>query len=741
MNFKHVLFIMSFIMSLVISQSVILFGMDVKEAPIITINQPKEVSDGKPAQIDLPFLIALANSVQPQPEGIAACTDELIRKTKRKHFFEKLGKTSALHLYVDFEKTLDACISLIEKDLDDEKLWLGKKRDKVSSIDTFSPYVQKIDFPDGSKIYQWGDLHGGFHSLINELAFLHAQGIIDNNFRILHANVYFEFLGDFVDKGCFGVEVLYTLMRLKLANPKQVLLLRGNHEDISQNKLLGRNFGFAYELEIKMQNKDILDKINQFYDLLPVAQFVNRQLLCCHGGIDLSYINTDLLKCSEPFKCELLSDQNYNPTVLMSRLSNQARKNIATGLLGCAVEHLLTYMKSSAQNLFEGYKPIFREMGGCIGRNLQSDNKAYVSMREPYEKLCSEFDVIEREMKHAQLLQTFAVNDALVKYLQEFDKQITSVKEKVHALLAIFGTLVETQMLVEFPVLQAIHQTGAPILKSLESFDPAVLLQQLQTMMTKATRLQTSSSDLEKFKERLENYEEDAKGPGAKELERFRNWRAQCTEICTLEKDQKLTNFILELFTMQKREEFAGVAQQCEIEHQKLPVLFAPGSGVFNFYFLNNIGAKPKILGTIGFAWSDFCVDTKGPEYSEYSIESGRSVFGMLLAQEILKAQGIRVVIRAHQHYNPMYALILQSKGIACLWDFNNNREEFNLDKEGLICTMQIAHSSDMGRGVTYDAFGCLTVNGPDITKWTMKKINVPHCYGTIALKKQSSDS
>lgn len=658
MNFKHVLLIMSFIMSLVISQSTVLFGMNVdgkQEAPIITINQPQEVSDGKPAQIDLPFLVALANSVKPQPEKIDDCKDEDSRNKKLTFFFEELGETSAIHLYVDFEKTLDVCIALMEKELDDEKLWLGKKRDKTSQA-TFSPYVQKIDFPDGSKIYQWGDLHGGFHSLINELAFLHAQGIIDNNFRILHENIYFEFLGDFVDRGCFGVEVLYTLMCLKLANPKQVLLIRGNHEDISQNKLSGKSFGFGFELAIKMPDRDILNKINQLYDLLPVAQFVNRQILCCHGGIDLSYINTDLLKCSEPFKCELLSDQNYNPTVLMSRLSDQARKNIANGLLAYALEVLLTQMKSTARTLLEGYKPFFQEMSGCIGRILPSaDNKAYAPARTTYEKLCGEFDVIERAMKEAKFPETFTVMAAY----------------------------------------------------------------------------------LEKFEKRLKEYE-DQKGPGAKELKYFRDLCAQCSEICALEKDQKLTNFILALFKIKKREEFADLAQRCGIEYKKLPMLFSPDNGVCSIFFLNNIAAKPKLLKIVGFAWSDFCVDTKGPEYS---VNSGRFVFGRLLAQEILKAQGIRVVIRAHQHYNPMYSLIFHSKGIACLWDFNNSLEQFNLDKDGLVCTMQLAHSSDMDNGVTYDAFGCLSVNGADITKWTMKKINVSHNYGTIALKKQSSDS
>ena len=45
---------------------------------------------------------------------------------------------------------------------------------------------------------------------------------------------YMVFLGDYVDRGFYGTEVLYTIMMLKIANPEKVILLRGNHEDHRQ---------------------------------------------------------------------------------------------------------------------------------------------------------------------------------------------------------------------------------------------------------------------------------------------------------------------------------------------------------------------------------------------------------------------------------------------------------------------------------------------------------------------------
>ena len=46
-------------------------------------------------------------------------------------------------------------------------------------------------------------------------------------------------MGNYVDKGQYSLEVACLVMALKLKYPRQIMLLRGNHEDRHVNKYLG----------------------------------------------------------------------------------------------------------------------------------------------------------------------------------------------------------------------------------------------------------------------------------------------------------------------------------------------------------------------------------------------------------------------------------------------------------------------------------------------------------------------
>lgn len=161
--------------------------------------------------------------------------------------------------------------------------------------DEFFPYIQKLVAKSGDMFFIHGDLHGDVRSLCRELYKLYEQKIIDNNFRIIPDNAWLLFLGDYVDRGVYGAEVIYTLLRLSLANPDRVILVRGNHEDCGINEI----GGFIRELQEKFgqDSKDVIDTVQSIYNFMPVAFYVGtadgagtiNYVQCCHGGMEIGY--------------------------------------------------------------------------------------------------------------------------------------------------------------------------------------------------------------------------------------------------------------------------------------------------------------------------------------------------------------------------------------------------------------------------------------------------------------------
>lgn len=64
-----------------------------------------------------------------------------------------------------------------------------------------------------------GDIHGQYSDLLNMISKVGEVGTIN-----------YLFLGDYVDRGIYGIEVCLLLFAIKLNNPKSVVMLRGNHE-------------------------------------------------------------------------------------------------------------------------------------------------------------------------------------------------------------------------------------------------------------------------------------------------------------------------------------------------------------------------------------------------------------------------------------------------------------------------------------------------------------------------------
>lgn len=167
------------------------------------------------------------------------------------------------------------------------------------------PYAEKVNVAPGAKICLIGDIHGALHSLLRNLLRLKALGYLNNNFSIpSDKNFYLIFLGDYIDRGAYGVEVIYTLLKLKSNNMDRVFLLRGNHE----GQRIGKSYGFTNEQKKKFCRNNIMN-FDKFCDLLPITLFVGSGddwIQCCHGGIDKDYKDEKLISTISNF----IKDQN-----------------------------------------------------------------------------------------------------------------------------------------------------------------------------------------------------------------------------------------------------------------------------------------------------------------------------------------------------------------------------------------------------------------------------------------------
>jgi len=193
--------------------------------------------------------------------------------------------------------------------------WLGtpldiNKHTKKPSHDT-ERYVQKIKIPAGSTVCFLGDIHGSIHSLIRTLWRLVVLGHLNEDLTIKNKNFYIVFLGDYVDRGRWGAEVVTTLMLLKQKNWNNVFPVAGNHE----TGFIATRYGFFEELQKKFDSAaDQLynDVNNKFFKLLPVALFIECEgnvVQCCHGGIEPNYNPIDFLDCSRALFQSVGSEQ------------------------------------------------------------------------------------------------------------------------------------------------------------------------------------------------------------------------------------------------------------------------------------------------------------------------------------------------------------------------------------------------------------------------------------------------
>jgi len=130
-------------------------------------------------------------------------------------------------------------------------------------------YIKKKEVPKGSKIFVRADLHGDLKSLIENLKAMQKEGLLDENFKC-KTGTYMVFCGDYMDRGNYSLDVAEFLATLKMENPDQVFLIRGNHEYRRTNE-----FPFMYKdpnfLQFLNDHPATLDR---FYENMPLSLYM-----------------------------------------------------------------------------------------------------------------------------------------------------------------------------------------------------------------------------------------------------------------------------------------------------------------------------------------------------------------------------------------------------------------------------------------------------------------------------------
>lgn len=148
----------------------------------------------------------------------------------------------------------------------------------LAARDAFMSQPMLLEIPAPTKIA--GDIHGQFDDLLRLFELCGHP-----------SRTNYLFIGDYVDRGRYGIETVCLLFAYKLKYPDRFFLLRGNHECASINRL----YGFYDECKRRF-NVKLWKLFNEAFNTLPVACIVDDRIFCCHGGLSPDLRTVDQIR-------------------------------------------------------------------------------------------------------------------------------------------------------------------------------------------------------------------------------------------------------------------------------------------------------------------------------------------------------------------------------------------------------------------------------------------------------------
>lgn len=137
--------------------------------------------------------------------------------------------------------------------------------DAIASLKTQSQLVD-VSIP----AYVVGDLHGNLHDLVR------IWTMIPDPF-----DKTILFLGDFVDRGDYSLEIVLLILALRIQYPRQIFMIRGNHEFSTINA----KYGFKSDIENIFGSEKLWEKMNEVFSYIPLSAILGGKFFCVHGGL------------------------------------------------------------------------------------------------------------------------------------------------------------------------------------------------------------------------------------------------------------------------------------------------------------------------------------------------------------------------------------------------------------------------------------------------------------------------
>lgn len=138
-----------------------------------------------------------------------------------------------------------------------------------------------------------GDLHGDIESLVEILKQSNILERMDKSSQTILA-----FLGDYGDRGACSAETYYTVLKVKLLHPAQVILMRGNHE--GPEDLIASPHDLPSQFYERFGKKwtEAYAETRELFERLHNALLVKKQYLMLHAGLPKELETIEDLACA-----------------------------------------------------------------------------------------------------------------------------------------------------------------------------------------------------------------------------------------------------------------------------------------------------------------------------------------------------------------------------------------------------------------------------------------------------------